>query len=58
MKELREVIAENLPTFLEKYRYPPSTLPTRHELLVAADRIIAAIQSEGYQFYEYNPRPR
>lgn len=50
MKELREVIAENL--------HPLPQLPSRDELLAKADKIIAAIQREGYQFYEYNPRPR
>ena len=45
MRELREIIADSLPT---------STLP-RSELLAAADRIIAEVQRAGYQFYEYNP---
>lgn len=58
MAELREVIADNLPSWADLYKGEPTCLPTKDELLAAADRIIAAAQRAGYQFYEYNPKPR
>lgn len=56
MRELKHVIADNLPTFAHCYKgYTEVTLPSQTELLEAANKIIAACQREGYQFYEYNP---
>lgn len=52
MKEPREIIADNLPTFAEFYKAPLRViLPTRSQLLEAADRIIDAIQREGYRIH-------
>jgi hypothetical protein len=56
MKEAREVIALSLPTFAHCYKgVREVTLPSFQELLEAADRIIAAVKSEGYEI-ERGPR--
>ena len=45
MKQPWEIIAYNLPTFLDV----PNRIPTHHNLKKAADRIIDALRDAGYE---------
>lgn len=47
--DAREIIASNLPTFLHLFDHPPSALPTRDDLLSAADSIMRELQTAGFK---------
>lgn len=44
-----DIIAENLPTFLDLYRHPPKRPPTMGRLVKDAQRLMAALAMEGFE---------
>lgn len=44
-----DIIAENLPTFLDLYHRPPDRMPSEMRLAKEANRIMAALTVAGFE---------
>lgn len=49
MKAPIDIIAANLPTYLDLYDHPPRVIPTIGRLTKEAGRIMAVLASEGFE---------